>query len=151
MSKLTEKYMRLKAQVGGSREKTGFEFTFGQPESEANRISPPSRYNRRILAELEYALHVSRANGDAFAGEIEAALEDLQARFDAMDDAGRRAAENGLRRYFPMTDFEVVPGVTTATFNLDLQVAGDGANAIQRYSFHQAGSRWMLINIASNQ
>ncbi len=79
MSKLTEKYMRLKAQVGGSREKTGFEFTFGQPESEANRISPPSRYNRRILAELEYALHVSQANGDAFAGEIEAALEALQA------------------------------------------------------------------------
>ena len=77
MSTLTEKYIQLKTSIGGNREKTGFEFTFGQPGSEANRISPPSRYNQRITAELEYALHVSQANDNACAAEIEAALDHL--------------------------------------------------------------------------
>ena len=55
MGKLAEQYTRLRTRVGGSREKSGFEYTFGMPEEEVNRIAPPSRMNRRVLAELEYA------------------------------------------------------------------------------------------------
>lgn len=78
MSTLSEKFIRLKTAIGGNREKTGFEFTFGTPESEVNHIAPPSRMNFRILAELEYALHVSEANENAFSEELNAALEYLQ-------------------------------------------------------------------------
>ena len=63
--------------VGGNREKTHFEYTFGMPEEELHHIAPPSRANRRILAELEYALHVSDANEGAYAAELTAALDGL--------------------------------------------------------------------------
>ena len=74
---LAEKFTRLKTNVAGNREKTRFEFSFGTPESELKHITPPSRANRRILAELEYALHLSGANEDAFARELEAAVDYL--------------------------------------------------------------------------
>ena len=77
MGTLSEKFIRVKTAVGGNREKTGFEFTFGTPESEVNHIAPPSRMNRRVLAELEYALHVSEANENVFSEELNAALDYL--------------------------------------------------------------------------
>ncbi len=83
MSKLAEQFTKLKTSIGGSREKTGFEYTFGMPEEEVNRIAPPSRMNRRILAELEYALHVSEANGGAFEGDLGRALEFLLKALEA--------------------------------------------------------------------
>ncbi len=85
MGKLAEQYTRLRTRVGGSREKSGFEYTFGMPEEEVNRIAPPSRMNRRVLAELEYALHLSEANENAFEKELGEALDFLQ---DAMDRDG---------------------------------------------------------------
>ena len=95
MSTLSEKFIRLKTAVGGNREKTSFEFTFGTPESEVNHIAPPSRMNRRVLAELEYALHVSEANEHAFTGELNAALDyllnELQMHGVLTDDACAQA------------------------------------------------------------
>lgn len=77
MNGLAEKLTQLKNSVGGNREKTHFEYTFGMPEEELHHIAPPSRANRRILAELEYALHVSDANEGAYAAELTAALDGL--------------------------------------------------------------------------
>ena len=77
MSALAEKYISLKTKVGGNREKTGFEYSFGMPEEEQRRITPPGPFNRRILAELEYALHVSEANGNAHSRELGEALDSL--------------------------------------------------------------------------
>ena len=74
MKTLTEQFVRLKTSVGGNREQTGFEYTYGPPRLESEHITPPGRMNQRILAELEYALHVSQANGDAFSAEIGEAL-----------------------------------------------------------------------------
>ena len=79
MHTLTAKFIRLKTAVGGNREKSGFEYTFGLPEEEARRITPPSRMNRRILAELEYALHLNEANGNRYEAELEQALDELLA------------------------------------------------------------------------
>ena len=50
MGQLAEKYVRLRTSIGGMREKTEFEFTFGMPEEELRHIAPPSRANRRVLA-----------------------------------------------------------------------------------------------------
>ncbi|MGI6174062.1 MAG: glycoside hydrolase family 38 C-terminal domain-containing protein [Christensenellales bacterium] len=99
MTTLAEKFTLLKTSVGGNREKSGFEYTFGMPEEEVHRITPPSRMNRRILAELEYALHVSEANGDAFSKEIEEALNFLLCALDSdgvLTDAACRRAEEIL-------------------------------------------------------
>ena len=82
MSNLAEKFLHLKTQVGGNREQTAFEYSFGTPESEVNHITPPSRANRRILAEVEYAISVSSANGGAFQSEIEQALDGLLAALE---------------------------------------------------------------------
>ena len=79
MSELAAKFTRLKTGVGGNREKTGFEYTFGMPEEELRHIAPPSRASRRILAELEYALHLSEANGGAYEKELNEALDFLLA------------------------------------------------------------------------
>ena len=77
MKNLTAKYIRLKTHVGGNREKTGYENTFGMPEEEQRHITGPNPMNRRILAELEYALHVSEANGGAHSEYLETALDFL--------------------------------------------------------------------------
>ena len=85
MSLLAEKFTRLKTSIGGNREKSHFEDTFGMPEEEVNRISPPSRANRRIVAELEYALHVTEANDGAYQKELGEALDFL---LDALERDG---------------------------------------------------------------
>ena len=79
MSNLAEKFTFIKTSLGGNREKSGFEYTFGMPEEEVHRITPPSRANRRVIAELEYALHLSEANDNAYASQLEQALDLLTA------------------------------------------------------------------------
>ncbi len=77
MSKLTAKFIQLKTAVGGNREKSGFEYTYGTPEDEVRRITPPGRMNRRILGELEYALHVCEQHDGAYEEQLEKALDFL--------------------------------------------------------------------------
>ena len=77
MSNLSAKYIRLKTAVGGNREKYGFEYTYGVPEDEVRRITPPSRMNRRILGELEYAMHLSESNSGVYSELLDRALDDL--------------------------------------------------------------------------
>ncbi len=85
MAELASKFTRLKTSVGGNREKRHYEETFGMPEEEVRYITPPSRANRRILAELEYALKVSEANEGAYSPELEKALDFL---LEAMEQDG---------------------------------------------------------------
>ena len=104
MSSLAEKFTQLKTSVGGNREKTGFEYSFGMPEEEERHITPPSRANRRILAELEYALHLSEANGHLHDDLIGKALDGLQAALETdgvLTDAACAKAEETLA---PMAD-----------------------------------------------
>lgn len=76
MSKvLTEKFIRLKTAVGGNREVTAYEDTFGMPKEEQAHITRPNQWNTRILSELEFALNL-REDG-AFDEAIERALDIL--------------------------------------------------------------------------
>ncbi len=77
MKQLTEKFIRLKTSVGGNREKKGYEDTFGMPREEQAHITPPSRWNARILGELEFALNLSAEEEGRFDAPIEQALDHL--------------------------------------------------------------------------
>ncbi|MDF2540761.1 MAG: Alpha-mannosidase [Herbinix sp.] len=60
MKELAAKYTRLKRQVGGNREKFSYEETFGQPREEFFGMTMPNEWNRRILAEIEFSLRLSK-------------------------------------------------------------------------------------------
>ena len=74
---LAEKFTRLKTSVGGNREKMHFEDTFGMPKEEQAHITRPGRANARILAELEFALHLSEAENGKYDAALEEALDYL--------------------------------------------------------------------------
>ena len=105
MSKWTETFYRLKTSIGGNREKAGFEYTFGLPEEERNGITPPGRRNRRILAELEYALHLSDANAGIYETELGEALLFLTGALErdgVLTDTACRRAEEMLAPLAPL-------------------------------------------------
>lgn len=80
MNELAKKFTKLKTSIGGNREKTGFEYTFGQPKEEQLHITRPSKANIRVISELEFAINLSEEMGGRFDGEIERALDNLLAR-----------------------------------------------------------------------
>lgn len=80
---LTEKFIRLKTAVGGNREVTAYEDTFGMPKEEQAHITRPNQWNTRILSELEFALNL-REDG-AFDEVIGRALDML---LKAMEEEG---------------------------------------------------------------
>ena len=50
------RFLCLKRKIGGNREKTGFEYTFGMTREEQMNITSPSPSIRRIMSEIEFAL-----------------------------------------------------------------------------------------------
>lgn len=102
---LTEQYARLKTRVGGNREKFGYEETFGQPREEMMRITPPSSMIRRILAEIEFSINLSRENEGKFDGYIQEALSYLTAQMDedgVLTNSACRMAEEVLLPIAPL-------------------------------------------------
>lgn len=77
MANISSKFIQLKTSVGGNREKTAFEFTMGKSMEEKANITRPSRANTRILAELEFVMHLSEANEGAYDALLEEALDYL--------------------------------------------------------------------------
>jgi alpha-mannosidase len=75
MSTLAAKYTRLKKQIGGNREKTHYEETFGMPVEEFYRITMPNARIRRILAEIEFSIRLSRELHGKYDADVEAALD----------------------------------------------------------------------------
>lgn len=59
MAGIVEKFIKLKTSIGGNREKTGYEDTFGMPKEEQAYVTRPNKANTRIISELEFALHLS--------------------------------------------------------------------------------------------
>ncbi len=93
MSAIIEKFIRLKQAQPGNREKTGFEYSFGMPREELNRITPMHPHVLRILSQIEFAIHLSQAEGGAYEGHIEAAIDALQADMEREGCLTRQAAE----------------------------------------------------------
>ncbi len=83
MAGIVEKFIKLKTSIGGNREKTGYEDTFGMPKEEQAHITRPNKANNRIVNELEFALHVSREDGGRYDGVLEQALDFLLGKMGA--------------------------------------------------------------------
>lgn len=101
---LTEQYARLKKSVGGNREISGYEETFGQPREEAMRITPPSPMIKRILAEIEFSINLSMENEGKFDAYIQEALDYLTAKMQedgVLTNSACRAAEEILLPLVP--------------------------------------------------
>ncbi|QHQ60930.1 alpha-mannosidase [Anaerocolumna sedimenticola] len=79
------KYTRLKRQVGGNREKYHYEETFGQPMEEFYGITMPNAWNRRILAEIEFSIRLSKELNGKYDGILHQTLDYL---LDKMNNEG---------------------------------------------------------------
>lgn len=77
MSNLATKFTHLKRALGGNREKTGFEYTFGMPLEEQAYLTPPNRETTRILSELEFAIRLSGAEGKKYDSLLDETLDYL--------------------------------------------------------------------------
>lgn len=75
--KLPAKYKKLKVLVGGNREKECYEETFGMPKEEFWKVTMPNKYIRRILAETEFAIRLSRQLDGKYDALIDDVLNDL--------------------------------------------------------------------------
>lgn len=78
MKNLSTRYAALKKLVGGNREKLHYEDSFGMPMEEFWHVTMPNKYNRRILAEIEFAIRLSKENGGQFDEAIGQALSYLE-------------------------------------------------------------------------
>ncbi len=78
MRSLAARYADVKLKVGGNREKTRYEDTFGMPKEEVQHITPPNKWNRRILSETEFAIRLSAENGGMYDADVSAALDILE-------------------------------------------------------------------------
>ena len=67
-------FIKLKTAIGGNREQVQFEHTFGMPFEELNRITMPNAHNKRIIAEVEFAIRLNEVNGGKFDDCIKAVL-----------------------------------------------------------------------------
>ncbi len=109
---LVEQFIRLKTTVGGNRELTEFEWTFGMPKEEQLRITPPNRWQRRILGELEFALKLAEENPGQFEEAIGRALGLLLAAQEREGAIGRSDIETAEGLLAPLTaaarEYEVI-------------------------------------------
>lgn len=83
MASIVEKFVKLKTSIGGNREKTRYEDTFGMPKEEQAHITRPNKANNRIISELEFAIHVSEEAQGRYMGVLEQALDFLLEKIDA--------------------------------------------------------------------
>lgn len=100
MKQLAVKYTKLKRQVGGNREKYRYEETVSQPMEEFYGVTMPNGWNRRILAELEFSIRLSKELGGCFDGILQEALDyllDKMAEEGALTNAACQTAERMLQ------------------------------------------------------
>ena len=70
-------FIKLKTAIGGNREQVQFEHTFGMPFEELHRITMPNAHNKRIIAELEFAIRLNEVNDSKFDNCIRDAMQYL--------------------------------------------------------------------------
>ncbi|MCL2773920.1 MAG: glycosyl hydrolase-related protein [Oscillospiraceae bacterium] len=76
MQSLWIKFKKLKKSISGNRERMGYEESFGMPREEQWHVTPVNKWNRRIIAELEFAIRLAEEKQE-FGGTAEKALDYL--------------------------------------------------------------------------
>ena len=104
MAKTVQKFVKLKTSIGGNREKTGYEDTFGMPKEEQAHITRPNKANSRIISELEFALHLSEEEGGRFDSVLEQALDFLLEKVGAQGVLTNQDCEAAEGILMPMAE-----------------------------------------------
>ena len=89
---LAQRFLELKKQVGGNREKQAFEFTFGRTPEEGMGITAPAPHIVRILSQIHYALEMQQTGACSGAAADLAAPESAGG---ASENAGRIEESSG--------------------------------------------------------
>ncbi|MBO5076663.1 MAG: hypothetical protein J5584_03585 [Clostridia bacterium] len=79
------RFNRLMQRVAGMRQRGGFEYSFGLKPEEQLKITPPDKYARRIMSELEFAIKLDRydENSGMYEKLISGAIDILEQALDA--------------------------------------------------------------------
>lgn len=101
---LTQRYAALKTKVGGNREITGYEETFGMPREEQQHITMTNKWIRRVLAELEFCIRLSEVNGGRFDGAVSDALTMLEAEMEREGVLTKSALLSAEEKLTPCAD-----------------------------------------------
>lgn len=75
---LSARYDALKRMVGGNREKSAFEWTFGSSAEERMGVTRPGKQIKRILSELNFALQLNAELENRYDSELDAAISLLE-------------------------------------------------------------------------
>ena len=102
MPSFAHRLYSIRIQVGGFREKTGFEHTAGPTRQMQNSIAMPSAESSRILGQLEFALHLSQAHDGKFDGEIDKALGILEHSLQNQGTLTREACRESEHTLLPL-------------------------------------------------
>ncbi|NLG24169.1 MAG: alpha-mannosidase [Clostridiales bacterium] len=86
---LANRYYELRRLIGGVREKTGYEETFGTPPEELYHVTPVNGWVRRILAEIEFALTLAAERPGVYDGCVGQAIDLLRAEADDQGAIGK--------------------------------------------------------------
>ena len=98
------RYAALKKKVGGNYEKPQFEYAIGPTVAEQNRISEMPVSIRRILAQLLFALQLSKRLNGRFDAEVEAALSLLEKTMEEESVLTKSACMAAEQLLLPLKD-----------------------------------------------
>ncbi|MBP1588207.1 MAG: alpha-mannosidase [Clostridia bacterium] len=101
-----KRFELLKKKVGGNREKTHFEYTFGTPREILEHITMPDKAVSRVLSQIEFAMKLiandaAMVQGDPV-GDALAILEDSMETEGFFTRVALAAAENALLPLAPL-------------------------------------------------
>ncbi|MBP5312499.1 MAG: alpha-mannosidase [Clostridia bacterium] len=100
---LSNRYAALKKRVGGNREVFGFEYTFGKPMEEQMNITAPNKANKRILAETEFAIALSKELGGKYDELIDKELTFLEGEMEKNGALTIPACKKAEKMLLPMS------------------------------------------------
>ncbi len=96
------RFSALKQRVGGNREVTGYEMTFGMPRETQWHITPPNKHQRRIISELEFALKLDDVNNGKYSEYISSALDVVASSLESEGVLTATACAEAEKRLMPL-------------------------------------------------
>lgn len=103
ISDLAARFVDMKTRVGGNRERTGYEYSFGMTREAQEHITPPAPHIWRILNEIEFSLHMSDENENRYDQIIAKAVDYLSEVIAAEGTITKTAAATAEQLLLPLS------------------------------------------------
>ena len=101
---LSTRFAALKKQIGGNREVSHFEYTFGATRQEQDGITEPTKANTRIISELQYAVSLSAELAGKYDATIDSAISYLEAEMKENGVLTNAACDKAETMLLPLKD-----------------------------------------------